>query len=515
MCRARPSAANLVAGLIGALGALVALAAAAPREAIATNGARPFTAGAKAAGRGGAEVAVSDDALAVANPAGIAFVQGFRADAGLGLIFSRARYKNDLNDDLEEGLSVIPAIGILFDPLGPPEPGPEGAAADAPWLPDSSPVRIGLQFFAPFGGGGDLMFRTALFPDGVDENVEFTVLAVAPTIAFRPIDNLSIGASVYLQYLTVDLEQPAGSGTSQSGQVFVHNVGPTPQPLDPPLTFSDLFAAAGTADANSGAIVDFDDAHAFGIGASFGILWQPIPELSLGAAYTTQGFFQKVKGDARVDATRSIQSLNANPSFASLTGFLFNAFLPNGGSRGFISEYDLEFEFVTPDVISIGAAYRPTPRIMIALDLRYIGWGRAFDSQKVELTGGTNEDLNAINGGTSIEKDNEQNWDDQYVVAVGFAYLVHGVDWLALRCGYNYGSNPIPDESISPTNSGFLEHHVTLGAGVYIDRFDLDVAYIYAFQSEKTIEGSQSTEFNGVRVRAEQHMLYFGVGVRF
>ena len=58
----------------------------------------------------------------------------------------------------------------------------------------------------------------------------------------------------------------------------------------------------------------------------------------------------------------------------------------------------------------------------------------------------------------------------------------------ALRAGYNYSGNPIPDE-LSMFNTAapaVVQHHLTLGAGCLFDGFGVDVGYYYAFRNSIT-----------------------------
>ncbi len=502
-----------------------------PGAALASNGAREISFGPKGAGRGGAETAVVDDAVSVAsNPSGMAQIPGVRADLAVAVVFSRVRFTDENQDELTTGVGPIPALGISWDPIGEPvapEGGGDGGAGDGfedGIGPGTSPLRIGLQIFAPGGSIDENEFETELFPDGFTTETTLFALAIAPSVSVRILDTLALGASFHIYIMRFDLKGLLGSTKSKfGGQVLVRNVNGVPvdppvPPLPPPrddLTFGELFDLVQSGDPNSSTIVEFDTTHTIGFGGSVGLLWQPIPELAFGASYTFQGVFGDLEGDAEVDATRTIEELNSNPEVEAITGFLFNSFLPNGGSEGFVADYDYTIEDVsTPAVLALGVAVRPVDRLLIALDYKFIQWSEAFDELKVTLENGTNEDINEINGGDRIDRDVALDWDDQHVIAIGGAFLA--ADWLVIRAGYNYGNNPVPSETLSPSNTGITEHHLALGAGFYVGPVDLDFAYVYAFPNQEEISGNESNpEYNGVEVNAEQHWLYFGVGIAF
>ena len=77
-----------------ALLALLSIGLAA-RPALATNGAAPTSSGGRAAGRGGADTAVANDATAVnTNPAGLAFIDGQRFDQTFAAFAPKFTWRN-------------------------------------------------------------------------------------------------------------------------------------------------------------------------------------------------------------------------------------------------------------------------------------------------------------------------------------------------------------------------------------------------------------------------------------
>jgi len=84
-------------------------------------------------------------------------------------------------------------------------------------------------------------------------------------------------------------------------------------------------------------------------------------------------------------------------------------------------------------------------------------------------------------------------WEDQDVYAFGYQYTQD--NW-ALRAGYNYASHPISsaDEFTNTFNIlGFpatAEQHYTVGGSYgFTDSFSLDLAYVYAPETETTMDG--------------------------
>ena len=54
---------------------------------------------------------------------------------------------------------------------------------------------------------------------------------------------------------------------------------------------------------------------------------------------------------------------------------------------------------------------------------------------KAGLTGGSNADVNAIQGSDTVDSTSDLGWGDQFVLALGFEHRVGRLRW---RLGYNY-----------------------------------------------------------------------------
>jgi long-subunit fatty acid transport protein len=503
---------------LGAALLALALIALLPSPAEATNGAAPIAQSPKAAGRGGTEVAIGDSALSQAvNPATAIEIPYLRIDGMFGWLITRTRFQNDLNNDLDTSYDTVLGGGaIAWDPFSSGE-------LDDP----GSDWRIGFSVFAPVGGGGASKIETPVFPEGQTESSNFFFLNIMPSVAYRAHPKFTVGFGVNMIYFNVETEGLVGTNDNSGGRVFRY-WNPDNTPIEPPqafevqgqqVTWGEVFNLAGTEDANESSRVDLTDGTGFGIGATIGFLWEPHEQVTVGLSYRTPGFVPTAEGDAEIDADRSIESLNSDPQLATLLGGVIETYLPNRGQQGFKSNYDFEIDdFDQPAVLQAGVAVRPLETWLLALDVRYIFWSDAFGEKDVLLKGGTNDDINEINGSNKIRDKKLLRWDDQLVIGVGTAFMVPELtENMVFRLGYNYGNNPQPAETFT-ANSGIVEHHLTLGASYYHDAWDFDFAYVYAFPNEIEVADGKSdagNAYNDSATRAEQHFVYLGVGYQF
>ncbi len=488
-----------------AAGALAATLA--PRAALASNGAAPIAISGRAAGRGGADTAVADDAISLfSNPAGMLRVGRWRFDAQNTIVVGRDRFVNDRNDELSTGAVYFdPALGAIVDP----------SQADGD-------LRFGLALAVPFGGGGSTKVRSELYPDGEKESLEFFDARIGPAVAWRARPNVRIGAGVYFDLLSFEARTTSTSSEGEAKGIVRRHRTPGGEPIDPPepvlvdgepVTYNELFSLASTPDSNSSSIVELEQAFAYGVSANIGLQWDVTDRITLGIAYSSPAFFGPAKGTARVDGTEAIGAIAADPDIAAITNAVFETFLPDGAAAQFKARYDYEARgYTSPMSISLGLAFWATERVLLAADFRWLNWSRAIDTLKVTLSDGDNENINEINGGDTIEARVKQKWKDIYVAAVGGSWAA--TDWLTLRLGYNFSTSPIRKNRQSPGLPS-LEHHVAGGFTVHVsERAGITAAVVYAIPRETGNEVHPTNPtFSFTRFKQDQTFVYVGVSI--
>jgi long-chain fatty acid transport protein len=487
--------------------ALAALAAAAAPPALASNGASPISLSDRAAGRGGADAAVSDDALSQQlNPAGMLRLSGWRFDISNMFTVARDRFVNDLNDSFDTDAGYLaPGLGFTVDPG------------------DGSDFRVGFALEAPSGSSGGKVVRTSIYPDGEKENVDYFIVRAGPAFAWRPTPDLRLGAAIYYNYLSFSDESAAtSSGGSSNGtvEIFHRSDGTPVNPPTPvlvqgkPVTFGELFSLTSSPDSNSSALFKLSTSSASAVSGTLGLQWDPVTSLTIGLAYTTPTYFTPLEGSARIDATQAVAAIASNPNIAAITGALFESFLPDGRNATFLANYHYKITgFSIPQQLSLGAAlWLFDNTLLLAADFRWMNWSAAFSTFNAKLSGGTNPDINAINGSDRINSKVALNWNDVYIVAVGASYSA--TDWLVLRAGYNFASSPIKQNRAGP-GSPVSEHHLAGGFTVFPwDGFGVTLSLVYALPTQQTngVDPANSTySFSSINI--DQLFIYLGASL--
>lgn len=185
---------------------------------------------------------------------------------------------------------------------------------------------------------------------------------------------------------------------------------------------------------------------AFGFGFQLGARYNVNDLLSIGASYTSAQWFEDFEWN----------STFANPN------------LPSFGSPTTIS-----FGLDVPAVWAAGVGLTPLPGLTLAVDGRYL----TYESTDGFAESGFNPDGSVAGFG----------WQNIFVLAAGGEYWF--AEKFAVRAGYNYSQNPIPEEQsfFNVPAPAVVQSHLTLGAGIRLARrLQLDVGYYHAFANTVT-----------------------------
>jgi len=192
----------------------------------------------------------------------------------------------------------------------------------------------------------------------------------------------------------------------------------------------------------------------FGGGVAGGVLWQPVPQFSLGARYTSKMYMSKFD------------------KYADL-------FAESGG-------------FDVPANASIGIAYKPVERLTLAFDVEQI-WYSDIDSVgnpvqnlfSCPTTGQGGMELSSCLGGNN---GGGFGWDDMTIFKLGVQYETNG-PW-TWRAGISHGKQPIGSDQMTFNilAPGVMETHLTAGfTHKQSDTSEWNLSFMYA--PEKKVSG--------------------------
>ena len=197
------------------------------------------------------------------------------------------------------------------------------------------------------------------------------------------------------------------------------------------------------------------DVDGDGWGFNLAGLWKPHPQHSIGLSYRS-----------RVDV--------------ELTGTLKYKNIPAGLGYPTSVSYDISTDMTLPSVVNAGYAFRPIEKLKLEFDLYWVEWStRNKDVIKDRTTG-------------AVLNRDDKNWDDAWIFALGGEYLVN--PQLAVRCGYSYQQNVVPEKTFDPSVPDSDLHVFTIGLGYTIEKVTIDLAYGLGFYEKRNIDNDVGTD---------------------
>lgn len=132
----------------------------------------------------------------------------------------------------------------------------------------------------------------------------------------------------------------------------------------------------------------------------------------------------------------------------------------------------------------------------------------------VSLSNGNNPTFDSVLG-SSFKDSIPLNWHDEFVYRAGLEFNV--TENLALRVGYCYGNNPVPDSTLTPLTAAIMEHTLTAGIGYHWRCFQFDLAYQYDFPATQNVDASglRSGEYSNSSIEVSAHTFVLATRVRF
>lgn len=301
-------------------------------------------------------------------------------------------------------------------------------------------LQVGVSFYTPYGSS---INWTRDWPGSVlNQKVNLKIYNIQPTVAWRILPKLSVGAGLILSWGSVDLDKGLVSSATMDKMLGVISAtGLSGQlGIDPNYRFGHTVPASVNLKGKSELVAGF----------SVGAMYDVTDRITVGAMFRSK-MQQKVKsGDASVDYANEIARTVLEKDLGIINAANFKASMP------------------APYVLSLGASWRPIDPLTLAFDAQLTGW-KTYKTLDIEFL---SEQL----------KDYDQHLTKKYHNAwsfrLGAEYAL--TNRLDLRAGMMVDLTPVDKEHFNPETPGMTRLGPSAGISFKpLPALSIDVSCMY------------------------------------
>lgn len=288
-------------------------------------------------------------------------------------------------------------------------------------------LKAGVSFYTPYGSGinwGENWPMAVL-----NQSVKLKAFTVQPTVAWRILPNLSIGAGAMVTWGTVDMNKGLISGE----------------------TFSMVAGAAGLQwpASTTPASINLSGKAAVTVGINVGAMWDISDKVTVGASYRSKMNLKVKKGVASVNYADAAVQAMLQDRLSLIDHANFTASMPAAA------------------VWNLGVAYKPISKLLLALDLQLTQWD-AYKSLDVEF------DLPV----TSFDQHIAKNYKCAMLYKLGAQYSL--TERFDVRLGLMVDTTPVRLDNFNPETPGMTRISPSVGFSFRpVKYLSIDAALLY------------------------------------
>ncbi len=289
-------------------------------------------------------------------------------------------------------------------------------------------LKVGISFYTPYGSGinwGDNWPGAVL-----SQQVALKAFTVQPTVAYRILPNLSVGAGAMITFGNVDLDKGLVSPSSMN--VMLGSLGMDYRFTDTPASINLQGNAATT------------------VGLNVGAMWDINRQWTVGASFRSKMNLKVKCGDASVRYSNEMARNILETQLGILDQANFTASMP------------------AVAILNLGVSYRPVDRLVLAFDAQWSGWS-AYKSLDIEFLSETLAPFNQF-----ITKNYHNSW----TFHLGGQYdLTHRFQ---VRAGLMLDTTPVNIDHYNPETPGMTKIEPSVGFSFSpVKNFSIDASVLY------------------------------------
>ncbi len=291
----------------------------------------------------------------------------------------------------------------------------------------------GVSLYTPYGSSinwGDNWPGAVL-----NQSVDLAVFTVQPTVSWRILPKLSVGAGLMISWGNVNLHKGLVSMESLNAlQQLMVMGGQLPGILHQFTT--------------TPASVVLDGSSDLAVGYNVGVMYDILPNLTFGASYRSKMEMTVGKGSAQVNYGNEAAKALLGSTLDDISATNFTASMP------------------CPYVLTFGLSYKPVKRLLLAFDAQLNGWG-TYKQLDIAFDGLPQFDQH-------LTKDYKNAWTYHF----GAEYAVtHRLD---VRAGLMVDTSPCNKDYYNPETPGTTKIEPSVGLSFRpIPSLSIDAAFMY------------------------------------
>ena len=288
--------------------------------------------------------------------------------------------------------------------------------------------KAGVSFYTPYGSGinwGDNWPGAVL-----NQRVALKAFTIQPTLAWRIVPSLSIGAGAMITFGNVDLDKGLVSESSMNAMLTM---------LGNEYRFSDTPAS-----------INLKGKAAVTVGVNVGAMWDISDKWTVGASFRSKMNLKVKCGDASVRFANEVARQILEAKLGILDKANFTASMPAAA------------------VLNLGVAYKPLEKLVLAFDAQWTGWS-AYKSLDIEFLSETLAPYNQY-----IEK----NYSNSWTFHLGAQYDL--TKRFQVRAGMMVDTTPVSKIHYNPETPGMTKIEPSVGFSFSpVSNFSIDASLLY------------------------------------
>lgn len=164
-------------------------------------------------------------------------------------------------------------------------------------------------------------------------------------------------------------------------------------------------------------------------------------------------------------------------------------FNPPASLRSMFPGGDVTTGIALPATWFAGIAWSPTENFDLEFDIQGIGWS-SYDKLAIDFA----VDAENSPGVSQMDVSSPKDYENTYIARLGAEYRIP-LSGIAIRGGYYFDNNPVPDKSLEPLLPDSDRHGLNIGLGIdVIPNIRLDAAWLHIFFMDRVTEATTYPE---------------------